>query len=96
MRFEWDKRKNTINLTKHGIDFEAAVMIYEGFVFTFEDTRVDYGENRFVSIGVVLGIEITVVYTPRRGKRRIISARRAAKEERRKYHEELARIENGF
>jgi len=88
MNFEWDEAKNQANLLKHGIDFEAAITIYDYFVYTFQDKRANYGEDRFVSIGTVAGLEITVIYTPRGESRRIISARRSRHGERRKYYDE--------
>ena len=96
MNFEWDEAKNQANYFKHGIDFEAAITIYDDFVYTFQDTRADYGEDRFASIGVVAGIEITVIYTPRGNNKRIISARRSRHAERRKYHEERKKYQNRF
>ena len=88
MDFEWDESKRRINIEKHKIDFTDAVKIYDDFVITVQDTRNDWGEARFVSIGLIFGIEIVVVFTPRGDKRRIISARRARIIEREVYHEE--------
>ncbi len=88
MDFEWDEHKRQINIEKHKIDFVDAVRIYGDFAVTTQDTRDDWGEARFVSIGLLFGIEIVVVFTPRDKKRRIISARRARMAERKIYHEE--------
>lgn len=90
MEFEWDETKRQFNLEKHKIDFADAIAIYDDFVCTARDTRADYGEARYVSIGCLCGIEIVIIYTPRGDKRRVISARRARIAERRKYHEERA------
>ena len=94
MNFEWDEAKNQANLLKHSIDFEAAIKIYDGFVYTFQDTRANYGEDRFASIGVIAGMEITVIFTPRGENKRIISARRSRLAERRKYHEEFSKYQD--
>ena len=94
MEFEWDEAKRQANFEKHRIDFEDAVTIYEDYVCTAADTRADYGEDRYVSIGLLAGVEIVIVYTPRGDGRRIISARRARVAERRKYHEERAKNED--
>ena len=93
--FEWDEAKRQKNIEKHKIDFLDAVKIFdnEEAIFTFQDTRQDWGENRFVTIGLLNGIEIAVVHTPRKDKRRIISVRRARTEERAKYYEEV--LQNG-
>ena len=93
MQFEWDETKRRLNLEKHKIDFEEATTIYDSFVYTFQDTRNEYGEPRFVSLGLLYGVEVAVVFTPRDGKRRIISVRRARMAEREKYHEERSQNE---
>lgn len=88
MEFEWDARKSKANLEKHGIRFEDASLIFGGIVFTAVDKRENYGEERKISIGGIGDIIIIVVmHTDRRGKIRIISARRANSRERSKYHE---------
>jgi uncharacterized protein len=87
MAFEWDPDKNAANIAKHGIDFEDAVRIFEGPVLESSDERRDYGEVRIIAFGVVDGRELAVVYTMRGGSRRIISARRAHRRERKAYRE---------
>ena len=47
--FEWDNIKNNGNIAKHGIDFEAARLIWLGPVIEVPDTRKDYGEDRLCS-----------------------------------------------
>ncbi len=51
MKFDWDENKNTINIQKHGIDFNDAIGIFNHVMLTAEDTREVYGEDRWVSIG---------------------------------------------
>jgi hypothetical protein len=88
--FEWDERKNTANIAKHGIDFRLAVQVFEGPVVTWVDDRRDYGETRAVSIGIVKGSAIlTLVHTDRAGRRRIISARPASERERYRYDQAI-------
>jgi uncharacterized protein len=82
---EWDDIKAEANLQKHGIDFEDAIGIFEGPVLEIRSDRD--GEERYKAIGVLEGLEITVVYTPRGSRRRIISARRARINERAAYHQ---------
>lgn len=91
IEYEWDPKKNESNLAKHGISFELAVEIFDGIVLTKVDTRKDYGEIREVSIGVVDASELFVVHTQRSQKKRIISARRANRAERKVYYEYLKR-----
>lgn len=85
MEFEWPSEENRKNIEKHKIDFADAVLVFDNPVLEFEDTRKDYGERRFFGIGALQGIEIALVYTKKKGKIRIISARRARKDERQKY-----------
>ena len=49
MKYEWDGAKNAANLAKHGIDFEAAVTIFEGPVLETIDKRRNYGEERIAA-----------------------------------------------
>ena len=86
MRYSWDEEKNRRNLELHGIAFEDAARIFEGPTVERVDNRFDYGEIRIYAIGLVNGLEITVIYTDRNhAERRIISAWRAEQHERRSY-----------
>ena len=85
MEFEWDDAKNTLNIEKHGIDFDDAIAIWEGPVHIRPSPR--HGEIRWVAVGVADGIEIAVIYTERGAVKRLISARRARKNERRTYRQ---------
>ena len=86
MRYSWDEEKNRRNLELHGIAFEDAAWIFEGPTVEQADNRFDYGESRVYAIGLVNGLEITVIYTDRNhDERRIISAWRAEPHERRSY-----------
>ena len=90
VEYEWDSKKSKLNLLKHGISFEEAKEIFQGSVFTAEDRRKDYGEKRFISIGSISGIAVlVVVHTDRKGRTRIISARKANEKERGLYYEYL-------
>ncbi len=93
MRFEWDERKNRANIEKHGISFEQACTIFDGFTVGAVDDRSDYGELREISLGLMQGVAvIVVVHTDRDGTTRIISARQANKYERKRYEEEIRKI----
>jgi uncharacterized DUF497 family protein len=92
--FEWNDNKRQLNIEKHQIDFADAIGIFDYIVYTTQDERRDYGECRFISIGLMRGIEVVVIYTVRKGVRRIISARRANAKERTRYHEERRRVED--
>ena len=92
MNYTWDPRKNRSNLVRHGIAFEDAVGIFEGPTLERVNDRVDYGEIRVYAIGVVNGIEITVIYSDvSESERRIISAWRAERHEREAYWKTLSK-----
>jgi uncharacterized DUF497 family protein len=78
----WDETKRRANLEKHGVDF----VIAEGFdwlgAMVAEDDRFDYGEPRFIAIGLIAGAAYTMVFTPRGENFRIISLRPASRKER--------------
>lgn len=88
----WTEEKNHKSIRRHGIAFEDAKRIFEGPTVERIDDRFEYGEVRMYAIGLVNGLEITVIYTDRSDdERRIISAWRAEPHERRYYWK---RIEN--
>jgi uncharacterized DUF497 family protein len=90
MRYSWDQEKNRRNIIRHGIAFEDAQRIFDGPTVEKADDRFDYGETRVYAIGLVNGLEITVVYTDRNhDERRIISAWRSEPHERRYYRENI-------
>lgn len=87
--FEWDNAKAIANLEKHAISFEQAKGVFrDPFAIEFMDDRADYGEERYILIGMADNRILVVVYTLRNEAIRIISAREAEAYERRKYHEE--------
>jgi uncharacterized protein len=86
MIFEWDEEKNQKNVQKHGIDFNDAKEVFQDQNrLTSPDLRKDYGENRWKTIGTVLGLIFSVIFTPRKSAVRIISARKASNKERDEY-----------
>jgi hypothetical protein len=87
MDFEWDERKNEANIAKHGISFRSAAQVFDLPVIQFVDDRRNYSETRLIAIGVVAGRETVVVYTMRGDNCRIISARKADRNERRTYRQ---------
>lgn len=87
MQFEWDNKKDQINVAKHGIDFATATEVFNDSNKFVVFNRFVNGEIRFQVIGQIKNIiVIMVVFTARGGKNRIISARIANKEERSQYH----------
>ena len=88
MFFEWDERKNQINIEKHKISFETASHVFDDpqyiEMYDFEHSEE---EDRYIAIGMV-GKVIFVVFTERREKIRLISARLATEKERRIYYDQ--------
>ena len=84
--FEWDDEKNRINKRKHRISFETAEKVFadENRVEWLDEEHSD-DEDRYITIGKVDEI-LFVIYTEREERIRLISARRANKNERRKYY----------
>lgn len=90
MEFEWDEAKRLANLRKHGIDFIDVPIVFEGDIVTVEDERFNYGEQRFVTFGLLQGRVVAIVHTEREECIRIISARKATKYEQQIYFEQLS------
>jgi uncharacterized protein len=89
MQFEWDESKRISNLRKHGIDFLDIPPVFDGSILTIEDERFDYGENRFVTFGLLQGRVVAVVHTEGDDYIRVISARKATKYEQKTYFEQI-------
>jgi uncharacterized protein len=81
MRFTWDERKRRDNLRRHGFDFADARRVFAGPTYTFEDDRFLYDEERFVSLGLLEGVPVSIVHTESRGRIHVISFRKATKRE---------------
>jgi uncharacterized DUF497 family protein len=88
MEFEWDEDKAAANLAKHGVGFPYATRVFlDPYRLEKEDPEECEGEIRFQTIGMVEHRLLLVVYTYRDTVIRMISARRATRHEKRKYHE---------
>ena len=86
LEFEWDPKKAAENLRRHHIDFNQAALVFsDPNAFEIFDDAQDYGEDRFARIATSGGKFLTVVYTEREGRVRIISARKATTDEKEHY-----------
>ncbi|NOT85203.1 MAG: BrnT family toxin [Methylococcaceae bacterium] len=87
LKFEWDIAKAEANLLKHGITFEEAATVFgDPLAITFDDPHNPAGENRLLTFGLTHKERLLlVVHTARGHKKRIISARKATKQERKIY-----------
>lgn len=91
MELTWDEEKRQGNLVKHGLDFADAHEVFRGAVFIFEDKRRSYGEQRFVALGMLQEFVVVIAFTePEEDLIRIISMRKAIRNEQQIYFEQLA------
>ncbi len=75
--YQWDETKRENNLRQHHVDFTMIERFNWNKAFTREDTRIDYGETRYVSIAPIDGRLFVAVWTMRDAARRLISLRKA-------------------
>lgn len=97
IRFEWDEAKNLSNRRKHGVTFEEASQVFRDPLYVSVQDRVEGGELRWQTLGLVEDLLLlTVAHTVRQERDdgtwvdviRIISARHATRKERRRYEDE--------
>jgi uncharacterized DUF497 family protein len=89
MRFEWDEAKRRSNIKRHGIDFCDVERVLVGETVTLLDDRYNYGETRFLTLGLLMGSVVAISHTETDEIIRIISARRALKDEEITYFKEI-------
>jgi len=91
MEFEWNENKNGENIRKHGFDFADAWQVFENPLLVKLDDRADYGEDRWTGVGMMSnGIVIVLVFTEKDQETiRIISMRKATKNERTSYEKAI-------
>jgi hypothetical protein len=86
MKFEWDEAKSRTNVRKHGFDSEEAEELFCGVLLAEPDLRQDYGERRWVGLGMLRGRTVQVVFAEREPEViRIISIRKATRREQKEY-----------
>jgi hypothetical protein len=90
IQFEWGERKNRSNIRKHGFDFADAAQMFREYLLVNADEREDYGESRWIGIGMIRG-RIAVVVFAEIGPItiRIISLRKATQRERKQYEKAI-------
>ena len=81
MRFTWHEDKRQSTLARRGLNFADAAKVFDGPTFTFEDDRRDYGERRWVTLGLLREKVVVLVHTETEDEIRIISMREAEKDE---------------
>lgn len=85
MNFEWDENKRRSNIEKHGLDFRDAPRLFDEDYVEVKTRAGSGGEERFLATGIVNEKYVTVIHTERDGATRIISFRKARKNEHRRY-----------
>ncbi|MCK0151223.1 BrnT family toxin [Marivita sp. S6314] len=83
MEFEWDETKRQLVLAKHGFDFLDLVKLFDDRMVILSSPRE---EPRWVGICMVDRREVAVIFTRRAERIRLITARRARRNERKQYH----------
>lgn len=89
MRFEWDENKRRANIRRHGLDFIDVERVFAGNAYTLLDDRLDYGEFRFITLGLLDGTVVAITHTETDEITRIISFRKASKNEEEIYYAEI-------
>ena len=89
MEFAWSDRKRSVNLKQHGLDFVDVPTVFAGLTFTYEDDRFAYQEQRFVTLGLLAGVPVSVIHTETSHEIRIISSRKATLREARLYFRQV-------
>ena len=89
MEIEFDPDKRAVTLQQRGLDFALAAEVFAKHHFTAPDLREDYGEDRFITVGLLDTRMVVMVWTPRGEARRIISMRKANGREQTRYAQKL-------
>ena len=89
MRFTWSERKRAVNLREHGLDFVDAPRVFEGLTYTYEDDRFAYGEQRFITLGLLAGVPVSIAHTESDDEIRIISFRKATPREAERFFDQV-------
>lgn len=90
MKFEWDEAKNRANIQKHGVDLADAEEMFRGVLVVDPDIREDYGEKRWVGLGMIGGRIAYVVFSEAKPEViRIISLRKASRRECKQYEKAI-------
>jgi uncharacterized DUF497 family protein len=89
MKFAWNETKRIANLKKHGLDFADAGQVFSGITRTFEDSRFAYGEQRFITLGLLQDVVVVIAHSETATELRVISMRKATRNEQILYFQNL-------
>ena len=90
VEFELDEAKRQSNLSKHHLDFYDAEIVFSGLTFTYADDRFEYGEDRYVTLGLLRRTVVVIAHTERDEVVRVFSMRKATRNEERLYFQGFA------
>ncbi len=85
VKTRFDLKKNLRNIADRSLPFELVDSFEWDTALIAQDTRKDYGEHRYITIGLIDEVLYVIVFTPRNDRPHVISLRRANLRERRKY-----------
>jgi uncharacterized DUF497 family protein len=89
VRITFDPAKREKTLNERGLDFADTAVVFDGPTHSFADLRVEYGEPRFITVGLLSGRMVMLAWTPTPDGRRIISMRKANEREQTRYRQRL-------
>jgi uncharacterized DUF497 family protein len=90
LKFEWDEHKNLSKIRNHRMDLADVEEIFNGPTLTVPDLREDYGEDRWIVVGLIRGTAVVAVVAERESKTlRVISLRKATGNEQNQYAKEI-------
>ena len=89
MSITFDPEKREATLANRGLDFADADEVFAGLTVQFPDERRDYGEERIITVGLLGGRMVVVIWTQRVDDRHVISMRKANDREQRRYAHKL-------
>lgn len=81
IKFTWSEAKRKRNLSDHGLDFKDVALVFAGATFTFQDDRFPYAEQRFITLGVLADIVVSIAHTETEDEIHPISFRKATRRE---------------
>lgn len=90
MTITFDPAKRDKTLQERGLNFADAALVFAGVTLDVEDTRRNYGEQRFICYGYLAGRMVVIGYTPRGAARHVFSMRKANAREQTKIAPHLA------
>ena len=89
MRYEWDERKRKVNLRKHGSISWTPHASFVVQTLTVADDRHEYGEERFITFGLLRDTVVAIAHTEHPKTIRIISMRKATRHEEKSYFAQI-------